>query len=211
MTPTLEHTLAYNTGGAFEVRQGQVLRLEGKTTADVVFFNLHDLRERFCQARTKVLQGKIFITTGDILYSKSNNPMFRITTDSLRLGEHDIEFGMCSASSYARYRGDLYEKYEVKKRFGIERNQVPEHGCWENLSAALKPYEIPPEDVPSPFNAFQETKIDGKTGRMEMVLKDLAEPAHIEMLAEMDCLVGVSACPWVGKGQPITVRVLAGE
>jgi uncharacterized protein len=200
-------TLACNTGGAFEVLAGQVLRLEGRTTADVVFFDLHNLRERFCQARTKVLQGKIFVTQGDILYSKSNNPMMRITEDSLGLGEHDIEFGMCSASSYARYRGDLYEVYEVKKRFGIERDQVPAHGCWENLSAALEPWGIPPEDIPSPFNAFQETRIDGATGRMDMVLKDLVEPARIEMLAEMDCLVGVSACPWVGKGQPIRVSV----
>lgn len=201
-------TLAYNTGGAFELRAGQVMRLEARTTADVVFFNLNNLRERFCQARTKVLQGKIFVTKGDVLYSKSNNPMVRITEDSLGLGEHDIEFGMCSASSYDRYRGDLYEVYEVKKRFGIERDQVPRHGCWENLSAALEPWDIPPEDVPSPFNAFQETKIDGVTGRMDMVLKDLAEPAHIELVAEMDCLVGVSACPWVGKGQPVRVAVI---
>ena len=200
-------TVAYNTGAAFTVERGQTLRLEGRSTSDVVFFNLRDLRERFDQARTKVLQGKIFVTKGDKLYSKFNNPMITIVEDTLKLGQHDIEFGMCSTSSYARYRGDLYDLYRVKETFGIERDQVPDHGCWENLTDALKPWNIPPEDIPSPFNAFQESRINGDTGAIEMVHKILEKPARLDFLAEMDCLVGVSACPWVGCGKPIDVEI----
>ncbi len=207
MKVLIESRLDYNTGAAFQVREGQVIRIEGRTTADIVAFNLHDLRERFDQARTKVLQGKIFVAKGDTLYSKSNNPMLTIIEDSLGSGRHDIEFGMCSASGYDRYRGDLFDVYEVKKKFGIERDEVPKHGCWENLTAALKPWNIPAEDVPSPFNAFQETKIDGTTGKMDMVHKNLEETALIELRADMDCLVAVSACPWVGRGQPLDIVV----
>lgn len=208
MTKRDETILAYNTGAAFELAKGQIMRVEGKTTADIVAFNADNLRERFDQARTKVLHGGIFISKGDTLYSKSNNPMLTIVDDTLGIGRHDIEFGMCSASGYDRYRGDLYDVYGVKEKFGIDREDIPDHGCWENLTEALKPWNIPAEDVPSPFNAFQESRIDGRTGKMEMVHTILKEVARIDLLAEMDCLVAVSACPWVGLGKPLKVTIL---
>ena len=37
--------------------------------------------ERFDQARTKVYNMKLWITTGDVLYSKLNNPMMTIVED----------------------------------------------------------------------------------------------------------------------------------
>jgi uncharacterized protein YcgI (DUF1989 family) len=67
-----------NSGAAFEVKKGQRLRIAGKSIVDFVAFNLLDLAERFDQARTKTNQVKIFISTGDILYSKRNNPMLTI-------------------------------------------------------------------------------------------------------------------------------------
>ena len=199
--------LQYNTGAAFEVPKGQIIRVEGKTTADIVAFNRHDIRERFDQARTKVLQGTIFVAKGDALYSKFNNPMLTIVEDTLGLGRHDLEFGMCSRSGYEKYRGELYDKYKVKERFGVERDAIPDHGCWENLTGALAPWQVAPEDVPSPFNAFQETMIDGATGKMEMVHKTLAETARLDLRAEMDSIVAISACPWIGRGQPLRVTV----
>lgn len=204
-----ESILPYNTGAAFEVAKGQLIRVEGKTTADIVAFNRHDVRERFDQARTKVLQGKIFLAKGDALYSKFNNPMLTIVGDTLGLGRHDLEFGMCSGSGYEKYRGELYEKYKVREKFGVERHEIPGHGCWENLTAALAPWHIAQEDVPSPFNAFQETTIDGVTGKIEMVHKTLTDTAQLELRAEMDCIVAISACPWIGRGQPLRVAVCA--
>ena len=45
-----------NSGAAFEVREGQRLRFAGRSIVDFVAFNLHDLSERFDQARTKTNQ-----------------------------------------------------------------------------------------------------------------------------------------------------------
>ena len=56
-----------NSGAAFEVKKGQRLRIAGKSIVDFVAFNLHDLAERFDQARTKTNQVKIFISPGDVL------------------------------------------------------------------------------------------------------------------------------------------------
>ncbi|MGN6765411.1 MAG: DUF1989 domain-containing protein [Rhizobiaceae bacterium] len=207
MNQITQKHMPYNTGCALELLKGDVLRIEGRTTVDAVFFDLHNVRERFDQARTKINNSSIFVSTGNMLYSKSNLPMLTIVADSLGIGYHDLQFGMCSAAGYALFKGPLYESYRIKERFGVTREQIPDHGCWENLTGALRPWAIAPEDIPSPFNIFQETKIDGTTGRMELVYKQLAEPARIELRAEMDCLVGLSACPWLGRGLPIDVSV----
>ena len=81
--------VAKNSGAAFELKRGQRIRIAGKSIVDFVAFNLHDLTERFDQARTKTNQVKIFITTGDILYSKRNNPMLTIVEDTFVEGRHD--------------------------------------------------------------------------------------------------------------------------
>ena len=85
-----------NSGAAVEVTQGQRLRIAGRSIVDFVAFNLHDLTERFDQARTKTNQVKIFISTGDVLYSKRNNPMLTIVEDTFKEGRHDLQNGMCS-------------------------------------------------------------------------------------------------------------------
>jgi len=41
-----------NSGAVFGVKNGQRLRIAGKSIVDFVAFNLHDLPERFDQART---------------------------------------------------------------------------------------------------------------------------------------------------------------
>ena len=45
-----------NSGAAFELKKGQRLRIAGKSIVDFVAFNLHDLAERFDQARTKPIR-----------------------------------------------------------------------------------------------------------------------------------------------------------
>ncbi len=128
-----------NSGAAVEVKQGQRLRIAGKSIVDFVAFNLHDLNERFDQARTKTNQVKIFISTGDVLYSKRNNPMLRIVEDTFKEGRHDLQKGMCS-----RKRFEMVARGTAKRVFaeGVDINpkkpeELPDHGCWENLSAAV--------------------------------------------------------------------------
>jgi uncharacterized protein len=203
----VDRVMPYNTGASFEVRKGQTIRIEGRTTVDTVAFNLHNLRERFDQARTKVAQGKIFLHAGDRLLSKLNNTMLTITEDTWGGGNHDLQKGMCSTSTYRLFAGPLFEQYRMKEIFGIERKDLPDHGCWENLIDGVKGHDILPEDIPSPFNIFQDMKIDGTTGKMDMTNKQPDKPEHVDLRADMDVLVGLSACPWFGKGEPIHVVV----
>lgn len=198
-----------NSGAAIEVKKGQRLRIAGKSIVDFVAFNLHDLTERFDQARTKTNQVKIFISTGDILYSKRNNPMLIIVEDTFKEGRHDLQKGMCS-----RKRFEMVAQGGSKRVFaeGVDINpkkaeEIPDHGCWENLSEAVKPWNISPDDVPSPFNIFQCMRIDPESGIMYDTLIRPKDEARVDFRAEMDCLVAVSACPESGRGQAIRIEV----
>ena len=198
-----------NSGAAFEVKKGQRLRIAGRSIVDFVAFNLDDLNERFDQARTKTNQVKIFISTGDTLFSKRNNPLLTIVEDTFTEGRHDLQKGMCS-----RKRFEMVAQGQAKRVFaeGVDINpkkpeEIPDHGCWENLSAAVKPWNISPDDVPSPFNIFQCMRIDSETGTMYDTMIRPKEEAHIDFRAEMDLLVAVSACPESGRGQAIRVEI----
>jgi len=198
-----------NSGAAFELKKGQRLRIAGKSIVDFVAFNLHDLTERFDQARTKTNQVKIFIGTGDILYSKRNNPMMVIVEDTFKEGRHDLQKGMCSRKRFEMVaRGQSMRVFAEAVDINPKKAEdIPDHGCWENLSNAVKPWGILPDDVPSPFNIFQCMRIDPETGVMYDTLIRPKREAHVDFQAEMDLLVAASACPESGRGQAIRVEI----
>lgn len=209
MALVVNEVVPKNSGAAFEMKKGQRLRIAGRSIVDFVVFNLDDLTERFDQARTKTNQVKIFISTGDILYSKRNNPMLTIIEDTFKEGRHDLQKGMCS-----RKRFEMVAEGKSKRIFaeGVDINpktaeEIPDHGCWENLSVAVKPWDILPDDIPSPFNIFQCMRIDPDTGIMYDTMVRPKEEAHVDFRAEMDLLVAASACPESGRGQAIRVEI----
>ena len=193
-----------NTGWAGEMQKGQVIRITATTTVDFVCLRLQNLRERFDQARTKVYNMKLFITTGDKLMGRNNQHMMTILADGFKDGTHDLQKGMCSGYRFqlAKQEGRLGEYYPRPI------TEIPDHGCYENLSRALEPYGIIPEDIPSPFNLNQHMKIDGATGRMEHTQTRPAPGNYMDLRAEMDLLVAFSACPDLPVGgKPVDVMI----
>ena len=199
-----EETVPYNTGWASELKVGQIIRITGTTTVDFVAFNLHNLRERFDQARTKVYNMKIFISTGDKLMGRANQHMMTIVEDIYKEGTHDLQKGMCSA-----YRFQLAKKEgRLREYYPRDIKEIPDHGCWENLSRVLEPYGIAPEDIPSPLNLYQTMKIDGVTGRMDHTQIRPKPGTYVDLRAEMDLLAAFSACPDLPVGgKPVDVMI----
>jgi len=199
-----ETVIPYNTGKSFIVRRGQRIRISAESIVDFVPFNLDNLRERFDQARTKAHNGKIFISTGDKLYTKYANPMMTIVEDTYK-GHHDLQYGMCSKRAYdGFYKSIKAGDSVITETFGDwlsikKREDLPDHGCWENIQDALRGYDIAPEDIPSPFNLFQSMKIVGPSGKLVWALNENrpepGKPAHVDLRAEMNCLIALSACP----------------
>lgn len=193
------------SGKAFVVKKGQHIRIidiEGGQIGDFVVYNANDIRERLSQARTKVNQGKIFLTTGDKLYSKSNNVMLTIVEDTT--GLNDLEYGMCSKWVYDKYKTPEYKGFLPTLTVGGPLGP-PAWGCWENLTEALKEWKIPPEDIPDPFNVFTAVNIDVRTGRMGLYDVPSKPGDFIDFRAEMDCLTALSSCP--STGRPLRVLV----
>jgi uncharacterized protein YcgI (DUF1989 family) len=201
-----EQHVPYNTGWAGDIKKGQVVRITATTTVDFVCFRRENLKERFDQARTKVYNGKIFIATGDKLMGRNNQHMMTIVENTNREGTHDLQKGMCSGIRFqlAKKEGRLREYYHRD----YKDEEIPDHGCYENLSRALAPYGIEPEDIPSPWNLNQHMVIDGKTGKMEHTTVRAMPGSYVDLRAEMDLLVALSACPDMPVGgQPLDLTI----
>lgn len=212
-----EAHMPYNTGKGFIVKKGQRIRLLAESHIDFIPFNLDNMEEMFDQARTKAHTGKIFIGPGDKLYTKFAKPVM-IIVDQDYPGTHDIQYGMCSKAAYDGFweaikAGDpvLCESFawlNVKKR-----EDLPDHGCWENEQDALREhgFNIPPQHIPSPLNIFQNMDIAMPSGRLIWRLREYrpkpGELHRIDLRAEMNCFCAVSACPAFGIGKPIKVEV----
>src|SRR5438094_4084493 len=194
----------HNTGWAGKLKQDQVIRISATTTVDFVCLRRQNLRERFDQARTKVYNMKLFITTGDKLMGRNNQHMMTILADGFKEGTHELQKGMCSGYRFQldKQEGRLGEYYPR------QISEIPDHGCYENLSKALAPFRIIPEDIPSPFNLNQHMKIDGVTRRMEHTQVRPQPGNYMELRTEMDLLVALNACPDLPVGgQPVDVLI----
>ena len=194
MTDRVIHVPA-NSGASCQVQAGEVVTVRASTIVDFVAFDLHDLNHRFDQARTKANQGKIYVTTGDVLISKRNVEMFRIVLDEFTEGKHDLQYGTCSPGRWrwALQRGVAASTY--LRDGDVSLSDFPDHGCFDNLVAAVANYPISGDDIPSPLNLFQHMDIDAQTGAMRHTKVRPATAARVQLLALMDCLVAVSACP----------------
>lgn len=194
----------YNTGWSGELKAGHIIRIAATTTVDFVCFRRQNLLERFDQARTKVYNMKLFLSAGDKIMGRNNQHMMTIIADGFKEGTHDLQKGMCSGYRFqlAKQEGRLGEYYPR------QIDEIPDHGCYENLSRALVSYGIIPEDIPSPFNLNQHMKIDGATGRMEHTQVRPQPGNYMDIRAEMDLLVAFSACPDLPVGgKPVDVSI----
>jgi uncharacterized protein YcgI (DUF1989 family) len=103
--------------------------------------------------------------------------MFTIVEDSVGAGGHDVLAGMCSQASN-----------EVK--FGVTGTP----NCTANLTAALSAFDVPPEYLTGPFNVFMNMTID-QQGGVAIQEPRSGRGDHIDLRAEMDCIVAISNCP----------------
>jgi uncharacterized protein YcgI (DUF1989 family) len=135
---------------------------------------------------------------------RNNQHMMTIVYDGNKTGTHDLQKGMCSG-----YRFKLaQQENRLAEYYPREIKEIPDHGCYENLSKAVASYGIIPEDIPSPFNLNQHMIIDGKTGKMEHTQVRPPQGNYMDLRAEMDLLVALSACPDLAVGgKPLDVMI----
>ena len=166
------------TGTAFTMRAGQRLTVTdpmGSQVADLLAFNSADVREVISSGRTLDYANKIYLTTGDTLWSNRSRPMLDIVEDMV--GRHDFLLTPCSKDTFRIIYGDT----------------EPHRGCFGNLAAALAPYGVAEDMIPVAFNCFMNVPVDA-SGSFA-VLPPLSRAGdHIVFEARMDLIVGLTAC-----------------
>lgn len=175
----MPHEIAPRSGVAFTMEKGQKLTVidpRGEQVADLLAYNQSDVNEVISSGRTLDYASRIYLTTGDPLYSNRSNVMLRIAEDSV--GRHDFLLTPCSRDTFRIIYGDEH----------------PHRGCFGNLAEALAPFGVGEDQIPTAFNCFMNVPVDGETGELK-VLPPLSKPGdRIVFEAEMDLVIGLTAC-----------------
>jgi uncharacterized protein YcgI (DUF1989 family) len=173
------HVIPPRSGVAFTLKRGQYLKVidpQGEQVADLVAFNGHDIGEAISSGRSLDYASRIYLSTGDPIYSNRSNVLLRITGDTV--GRHDFLLSPCSAEMFRIIYGD----------------DAPHRGCFGNLAEALAPHGIVPDAIPTAFNVFMNVPVDPATGALR-VEPPLSRPGdYIVFEAQMDLLIGLTAC-----------------
>lgn len=172
-------TIAPRSGVAFELRKGQRLKVidpQGEQVADLVAFNRHDTGEAISSGRSIDYASRIYLSSGDPIYSNRSSVMLRIGEDTV--GRHDFLLSPCSAEMFRIIYGD----------------EQPHRGCFGNLAAALAPYGIGPDAIPTAFNVFMNVPVDPATGAISVEPPLSRAGDYTIFEAQMDLVIGLTAC-----------------
>lgn len=163
---------------SFTIRASNILRIidvEGQQVADMVAFKLGDFSERINGESTMLINETYNPHEGHVIYSDDCNPMFTIIDD--KVGRN--------------YPGALMCSQELNlARYGIPGTK----NCRDNLTAALREWGIGKKSIPGAFTPFMNV-IHHPDGRAEIAEPPSKAGDYIDMRAEMDMLVAISACP----------------
>ncbi len=173
------HEIGPRSGSAFTLDKGQILTVidpQGEQVADLLAFNRDDTAEVISSGRTLDYAGRIFLSTGDPLYSNRSQVMLRIIED--QVGRHDFLLTPCSADTFRIIYGDT----------------APHRGCFGNLAEALAPFGIMPDQIPVAFNVFMNVAVDGETGALRVDPPRSRAGDHVRFAAEQDLIIGLTAC-----------------
>ena len=170
----------------------RITSVDGPQVGDLNLWNAHDLEERFYSGKTRALHGT-HVSTGDRLWSSfpQLRPMATVTDDSLDWYGFDADGG-----SVHDVIGTRCDPYTAK----LLTNEHYHQCCHSNLTRALAVHlDVPVLDaeryVHDVMNVFMCTGFLAPTYQYFMKASPVRPGDHIEFFAEIDLLVGLSACP----------------
>ncbi|UVO50439.1 urea carboxylase-associated family protein [Sphingomonas sp. SUN019] len=194
----MSHRIEPRSGVAFDVPKGATLTVidpTGEQVADLLAFAKDDVREVISSGRTLDYANRIYLTTGDKLYSNRSRVLLEIERDDV--GRHDFLLTPCSKDTFRIIYGDT----------------DPHRGCFGNLAAALAPYGVTEDMIPVAFNVFMNVPVDGVTGQLRVDPPLSRAGDRVVFRAHEDLIVGLTACSALqsnnGSFKPIDYEVTA--
>jgi uncharacterized protein YcgI (DUF1989 family) len=165
-------------GAGFVLKQGERIRVidpDGGQSGDLAAFST-DGAQRLSNGRTFDYGGKLFLSTGDVLWSDRSNPLLTIVADDV--GRHDFLYAPCSLEMY-------------RKQYGVTGYHA---NCHDNLCSALRGQGIEPAPMTIAFNLFMNVEVQ-PDGRLTFAPSKSRAGDSITLRAEMDLVVALTACP----------------
>ena len=206
-SPTPLQRIAPQSGTGFRLNKGDVLIVidpMGEQVSDLMAFAadaLEDGRptEWLSSGRTFDYNETICLTTGHQLYSNRSRVMFTLLRDDV--GRHDFLLTPCST-----------ETFEILYPPGTAEGHP---SCFGNLVKAFEPFGIRPDQIPTTLNIFMNVLVDEK-GKVNIGPPISQAGQRLELRAEMDLIVGLTACSAEGSNngtfKPIDFQIIpAGE
>ena len=118
---------------------------------------------------------RIYLTTGDTLYSNRSGKMLTILEDTC--GRHDALMTPCSL-----------EMFQI-----VAGNKEYHPSCQENLANAFHEFGIAGDRISTTFNIFMNVLVS-QEGSLK-IARSIAKPNdYVVLKAEMDLIVGLTAC-----------------
>ncbi|MEO7731117.1 MAG: urea carboxylase-associated family protein [Kofleriaceae bacterium] len=190
--------IAARGGIGLQLTRGQTLRIIdplGGQSGDLMAFTAGDSAEWLSNGRSFDYGGKIYFSTGDVLYSNLSRPMFTIIADDV--GRHDFLYASCSLEMF-------------RIQYGVEGYHP---NCLDNLGRALESVGATPRFMPTAFNFFMNAAVQ-PDGRL-VISPPLSRPGDsISLRAELDLSIGLTSCAAAmcngGRAQPLAYEVLEG-
>jgi urea carboxylase-associated protein 2 len=183
--PEKHEILAGGRAWSRRMRRRQVLRLRddaGTACVSALFFNAHDLLERYNMADTLKAQHTAYLTKGYVCYSDMGRILCSITEDTS--GWHDTMTGVSNAAMVA-------DKYG-RTRFQEQRNGFYKNG-YDGLLGELGKYGLGKRDIVANVNFFSKVTVDPE-GRMHFQPGASKAGSYVDLRFEMTSLVALSTC-----------------
>jgi uncharacterized protein len=194
--PMAQQLIPAGSGVGLRLKHGEQLRVidpEGGQSGDLMAFS-EDGRQRLSNGRTFDYGGKIYVSTGDVLWSDRSNPMLTIVFDEV--GRHDFLYTPCSLEMY-------------RIQYGVTDYHP---NCHDNLYSGLKQFGIVPDSMPTALNIFMCVDV-AEGGRLVFQPPRSRAGDSMVLRAEMDLVIALSSCPAStcnggAAGKPLAFEVL---
>ncbi|XP_046750268.1 uncharacterized protein C11D3.03c [Diprion similis] len=195
-------TVPKKSAKTWEMSKGDLCRItviEGSQVGDINIWNLYNPKERFYSGKTRQLHAA-HLTTYDRLWSNLPylRPLATVIADSLSRYGVDEDGG-----SVHDVIGTRCDNHTIELITGKPTND----SCHSYLTKAVEKVGLTEDDVHDVWNIFMCTGFTKDTHQYFCKASPSRKGDYIEFIAEMDLLVGLSACPQgdvsIAVGQPV--------
>ena len=189
-------TIPIQSGDSFTLKKGQFLKVidvKGEQVSDLVVFNANDYNEKISAGKSMDFEESILLTTGNFIWSNLGHKLLKIIEDTN--GRNDFLLAPCSQ-----------ETFEIM--YGIKEDHP---SCFNNLTTALKKFDIPYYDIPTAFNVFMNVQFD-QAGKISVLPPTSKAGDYVIFEAQIDLVGALTACSASdsngGSFKPIQFEIL---